>query len=162
MTDPAQMRVGDADRSAAVARLRQNRDAGRLTETELQERESQALAARTQGDLDMVFADLPPVLTSGTYDLYPHRAVVPADEPDPRPAESARAAQDLTYWPPSRQGFQAFLQAVPAWVWWVASACFLASLIGSTTSGYPGLWLPWWLVFFLPGVWNRKGDHRKR
>jgi hypothetical protein len=54
-----QIRVSDADRDHAVARLRDHFAEGRLQPGELDERISAALNARTFGDLRRVLADLP-------------------------------------------------------------------------------------------------------
>ena len=53
------IRVSDADRDRATARLRDHFAAGRLTPGELDERISAALNAKTFGDLRRVMADLP-------------------------------------------------------------------------------------------------------
>ena len=53
------LRVGDAERDAAVARLRAHAAAGRLSVDELEERIGGALAARTRGDLAVLERDLP-------------------------------------------------------------------------------------------------------
>ncbi|HEY2793949.1 MAG TPA: DUF1707 domain-containing protein [Micromonosporaceae bacterium] len=54
-----QVRVSDAEREAIVARLNDATSEGRLTLEEFSERVTQALAARTRGDLDVVVHDLP-------------------------------------------------------------------------------------------------------
>jgi hypothetical protein len=59
MTDHPELRVSDADREAAVARLRVAGGEGRLTLEELAERVELADAARTRRDLDSLTADLP-------------------------------------------------------------------------------------------------------
>jgi hypothetical protein len=53
------IRVSDRDRDAAVDRLRAASAEGRLEADELEDRVRAALAARTRGDLDALFADLP-------------------------------------------------------------------------------------------------------
>lgn len=53
------MRVGDAEREAAAAEVREHFASGRLTQEELNERLDQTFAAKTRGDLDAVFTDLP-------------------------------------------------------------------------------------------------------
>ncbi len=53
------MRVSDADREAATARLRDHYAEGRLTQDELDERVSAALSAKTFGDLRTLTTDLP-------------------------------------------------------------------------------------------------------
>jgi Domain of unknown function (DUF1707)/Cell wall-active antibiotics response 4TMS YvqF len=59
VNEPPELRVSDADREAAVARLRLAGGEGRLTLEELAERVELADAARTRGDLDALTADLP-------------------------------------------------------------------------------------------------------
>ena len=53
------MRVSDAEREAAVAELREHFASGRLDQEELNERLSAVFAARTRGDLNAQFTDLP-------------------------------------------------------------------------------------------------------
>jgi GntR family transcriptional regulator len=55
------LRVGDADREAAAAQLRDHFADGRLTHEELNERLDQAFAAKTEADLNTVMRDLPHV-----------------------------------------------------------------------------------------------------
>jgi hypothetical protein len=62
----SRLRVGDAEREAAVAALGEHFAAGRLTPEELDERSSAAWAARTGGDLTVLFADLPQPHAGGT------------------------------------------------------------------------------------------------
>jgi hypothetical protein len=53
------MRASDADRDAVVSDLSEHFQAGRLTAGEFDERTSQALTARTWGELGELVADLP-------------------------------------------------------------------------------------------------------
>jgi len=53
------LRIGDAERDAAMAQLREHFVAGRLTFDELSERIDAALTAKTQRQLDHLMADLP-------------------------------------------------------------------------------------------------------
>ncbi|HET9079938.1 MAG TPA: DUF1707 domain-containing protein [Trebonia sp.] len=53
------MRVSDAEREAAVAELQEHFTSGRLNQEELDERLAAAFAAKTRGDLNAVFTDLP-------------------------------------------------------------------------------------------------------
>ena len=53
------VRVGDADRDAVAAQLREHYADGRLTLEELNERLDQAFAAKTKADLNTVMHDLP-------------------------------------------------------------------------------------------------------
>jgi hypothetical protein len=54
-----EMRVSDAEREAAAAELREHFASGRLNQDELDERLAAAFAAKTRGDLNALFADLP-------------------------------------------------------------------------------------------------------
>ncbi len=53
------VRIGDADRDAVAAQLREHYADGRLTLEELNERLDQAFAAKTKADLNTVMRDLP-------------------------------------------------------------------------------------------------------
>jgi hypothetical protein len=53
------LRIGDAERDAAMAQLREHFVAGRLTFDELSERIDVALTAKTQRQIDSLLADLP-------------------------------------------------------------------------------------------------------
>ena len=53
------VRVGDADRDAVAAQLREHYADGRLTLEELNERLDQTFAAKTKADLNTVMRDLP-------------------------------------------------------------------------------------------------------
>jgi hypothetical protein len=54
-----EMRVGDVERDAAASELREHFASGRLTQDELNERLDQAFAAKTRGELNGLFTDLP-------------------------------------------------------------------------------------------------------
>lgn len=53
------VRIGDAERDVALRELGDHFAAGRIDESEFDERATAALAARTQPELDVLFADLP-------------------------------------------------------------------------------------------------------
>ena len=55
----AQLRIGDAERERAASELAEHYAVGRLDRDEHAERLDRIWAARTQADLDPVFADLP-------------------------------------------------------------------------------------------------------
>ena len=59
------VRVGDADREAIAAQLREHYADGRLTLEELNERLDQAFAAKTKADLNTVMRDLPQAAGTG-------------------------------------------------------------------------------------------------
>ena len=60
---PAEMRVSDADRDAALSELSEHFQAGRLTAAEFDDRAGRALAARTWGELRNLLHDLPTALS---------------------------------------------------------------------------------------------------
>ena len=69
------LRIGDAERDAAMTQLREHFVAGRLTFDELTERIDSALTAKTQRQIDGLMADLPRPPKAA-------RAEVPAQAPD--------------------------------------------------------------------------------
>lgn len=79
MRNPA-IRASDADRDQVLAQLSGHYQAGRLTMAEFDERSSQALQARTMGDLDELLTDLPPA---------------PAAQQPPKPAQAPAGRPDL-------------------------------------------------------------------
>jgi hypothetical protein len=60
------VRVGDADREATAAQLREHYADGRLTLEELNERLDQTFAAKTKADLNTVVRDLPQAAAPGS------------------------------------------------------------------------------------------------
>jgi hypothetical protein len=91
----ALLRIGDAERLAAVTALGDHFAAGRLNQNELDERTASAFAARTFADLEPLFADLP----------------------DPHPKRPAYAAPAPTGWPPpsTGQGWPPASESRPGW-----------------------------------------------
>jgi Domain of unknown function (DUF1707) len=59
------LRVSDAERNAVAERLATHYSDGRLDQAEFDERVSKAMAAKTRGDLDGLFDDLPDPETAG-------------------------------------------------------------------------------------------------
>jgi hypothetical protein len=59
MTMPSGLRIGDAEREAAAASLREHFALGRLTMEEFQQRLDAALTAKTDRDLARITSDLP-------------------------------------------------------------------------------------------------------
>lgn len=66
MASENEMRVGDAEREAAAAELREHYASGRLTLDELNERVDKAFAAKTRADLNAVMTDLPSARPGGS------------------------------------------------------------------------------------------------
>lgn len=76
---PSAMRASDADRDGVLAELSKHFEAGRLTSDEFDERSTQALRARTFGELAELTKDLPPA------GQLPPRPVAPRSaQPGPR------------------------------------------------------------------------------
>jgi Domain of unknown function (DUF1707) len=73
-----QMRISDADRAEVTDRLSKHYSDGRLDQAEFNERLDRAMKAKTQADLNGLFADLPPTDE-------PDKAVKTARPPDQRP-----------------------------------------------------------------------------
>lgn len=88
MTEPQshqspQLRIGDAERENALQALGEHMSVGRLDINEYGERAAQVTAAKTRGELDQVFVDLPE----------PHpRAGAPLAAPAPLPAPRIQPA----------------------------------------------------------------------
>jgi hypothetical protein len=59
MPDDGDLRASDEQRDRAAAEIREHFAAGRLTDEELSDRVQAAYAARTQGELNALLADLP-------------------------------------------------------------------------------------------------------
>ncbi|MGX7827704.1 DUF1707 SHOCT-like domain-containing protein [Actinokineospora sp. 24-640] len=59
MSENPELRIGDAEREAALRDLGEHMSAGRLTVDEYGERSAHVATARTQGELTALFADLP-------------------------------------------------------------------------------------------------------
>jgi hypothetical protein len=78
-----EMRIGDAEREAAVSALGEHYAAGRLTKEEYDERAERAWAARTASQLAPLFADLP--APHGA----PGRSSAPTTAKPPLPASRA-------------------------------------------------------------------------
>ncbi|MGH9278293.1 MAG: DUF1707 SHOCT-like domain-containing protein [Acidimicrobiales bacterium] len=60
------LRIGDDERNAVIAALREHTAAGRLTLGEFSDRAGAVFAARTQSELDLVTVDLPARLREST------------------------------------------------------------------------------------------------
>jgi len=90
------MRVGDSERDETAAQLSEHFAAGRLDHSEFAERTTQALSARTRGELDLVLNDLPvlPVAVKPS--------TTPAPTADVSPAQLSERAEwrrsTLTTW----------------------------------------------------------------
>lgn len=145
-------RVGHDERDAAVQRLRANLDEGRLDQATFDERAAAAFAATTQDDLDPLFEDLPPVATSGTFELYPHQTIAPVPSPyrsDPVPYEGSSLGR------PSGQQFPGFSPLLGV----IIVAVIVATAMGFMFAGG----FPFWMFFIIPVVvWNKRRMQNRR
>jgi hypothetical protein len=66
MASSDSLRVGDAEREAVAAELREHYAQGRLSMEDFNQRLDAAFAARTRGDLDKLISDLPHAKPAGT------------------------------------------------------------------------------------------------
>jgi hypothetical protein len=96
------LRIGDAERDAAMTQLREHFVAGRLTFDELTERIDAALTAKTQRQIDRLMADLP------------------------QPPRVARAEPDVPVAPPDAGRFLVFAMLLFALATWILIMAWMA------------------------------------
>lgn len=144
MTTQPPLRISDAERDAAVTALGEHYAAGRLNKDEYDQRADQAWAAKYEGDLGPLFADLPggPGRTDAVGTVRPERV---------RPATRRTRRRHLPH-----HG-----RRLPP-VLWAVPVVLVAAVI---VSGAPWLlFLLLWL-WVLPGFgacrsgWRRPGQH---
>ena len=144
-------RIGNAERDAAIERLRVNLDEGRLDQTTYETRVATAMTATTQDDLEPLFQDLPPVVSSNpTYELYPHQSVA---MPTPSPyltEEPASLAEQQQYNSPAL-----WFAGLPAWAKVIIIVVFITLMAGLFRFG------GWWFLFFFPAVFGRWGRNNQ-
>ncbi|HEX5121548.1 MAG TPA: DUF1707 domain-containing protein [Pseudonocardiaceae bacterium] len=137
---PSQIRIGDTERESALAALGEHMSAGRLDIDEYGDRTARVSAAKTRGELNALFTDLPgPHPTFGT----------PMAAPTPPPAV------------PQPQGMQ-----VPMRHRLAAAAVPLAGIIAVALF----FAVHWWVVFLIPAavavfggaLWGDEWKHQKR
>ncbi len=131
MTD-RDLRVGYVERDETTAHLAEHFAAGRLDRTEFDERTSQALAARTRGELDDVMADLPSVPAA----VPQPESASPAQAPVPGIVERKRAA--IAHWRRTKL------------LIWAVFAVFFVVLWAVTGAGY--FWPMWPIMGWGLGV----------
>ncbi len=144
-------RIGNAERDAAVERLRMNLDEGRLDQPTYETRVATALAATTQEDLEPLFQDLPPVVSSNpTYELYPHQSVaMPTPSPyltDETPyAAAGQPVNSAISW----------FSSMPPWAKVIIVVVFVTLMAGLFRFG------GWWFIFFIPAIFGRWGRNNQ-
>jgi hypothetical protein len=127
------VRIGDADREAAVQALGEHYAAGRLTREEYDERADRAFAARTVAEVSGLFRDLPAPHPIGSA---------------PRRAAAAVAAARPGAWPSNRP--PARRQRVPF-------VPLLLLLIGLAML----LHAPWLVFLVLGALWLTRSSRRR-
>jgi len=115
MAEPrrAEARIGDRERESATSILNDHYAAGRIDTEEHAERLDAIWSARTRGDLDIVFWDLP-------------RAVVPAPQPPAPPRRTASWRFPLGAFLVAALVLAIALQ-VPWWMWLIGLVVLLKS-----------------------------------
>jgi len=131
------LRVSDAERNAVAEQLGTHYSDGRLDQAEFDERVSKAMAAKTRGDLDGLFDDLP----------------------DPEPSGAARNAgpgdSAVPYRRRRRSGFGRMLLLI---VLVIAGLSIVSHVLWAFTFGVPWLWIAALVAVVL--LVNRSAHHR--
>ena len=132
------LRVSDAERTAVAERLATHYSDGRLDQAEFDERVGQAMAAKTRGDLDGLFDDLP----------------------DPEPAGASRNARAgdpaVPYRRHRRSGFGRMLLLV---VLVIVALSVVGHVLTAFTFGVPWFWIAALVAVVL--LVNRSAHHRR-
>jgi hypothetical protein len=144
------LRIGDAERLAAVTALGDHFAAGRLNQDELDERTATAFAARTFADLEPLFADLPAP--------HPKRPAYAAPAPTgwPPPAESRPG------WPPPWDGLARREAGMPSVVPFALAfgILLLLTVVATAVFRFPFLLFPVFWLFVARGGWRARGRGR--
>jgi Domain of unknown function (DUF1707) len=146
--DDARIRVGDDDRDAVAAQLREHFAAGRLTDDELHERLDATYRARTFGDLNPVLADLPRL--DGPSALATPGPTSPARAPTPAPAPTSGAGGPA----PARWRSRRAVALRAGWAAWLAavSISLVVWLLVSVSDGDEGFAYFW--PMWVAGPWG--------
>ena len=115
------MRVGDAERNAAADALQQHLTAGRLTLDEYAERSAVVANSRTQGEIDAMFTDLPPIAGAMAFSHPTAPAPQPAQPPAPwaaAPAVPERANRAVQIGVVAAMPFIALILFLVTHQWW--------------------------------------------
>lgn len=163
------MRIGDAEREGAVARLQDHLAAGRLSPEEFNERMGRALEARTGADLAQLFIDLPggdvtytpgqPVTYGSGPDLGPSGDYPPYD-PYALTGPQAPGAEPVAYYGTPEQGELAATEPYQPklWYaqWWIL---LIAILVSSGADGRLWFLVPAaaiWIWVIYPSMHKRR------
>ncbi len=153
-----QERIGAADRDAAVTALSGHLSAARLDDAEFAERSERVSAARTRGDLDAIFADLPALPT--TQPAAGSGAWAPGADPDPvlqqyQPPSGASAGRPMDRQQMAHEAMthDPTTKAPPEQVTrMLAISGGLATVVFLVLGFAFGAWAWAWIVFLIPGL----------
>lgn len=136
-----QLRVSDAERAEVADRLSKHYGDGRLDQAEFNERLDQAMKAKTQSDLNGLFADLPA-----------------AEEPDETARQQdVRTASDR---PRHRTVALILIIVIAALIGHSLTVSFVPFFFWPALAGS---YIPWILIGLLVFLWLRHGSrHRRR
>jgi hypothetical protein len=158
--DPADLRISDADRNAAVDALSQHLAAGRIDLNEFDTRSTSVANARTASDLTGLFDDLPgphPQLSTTPLQRQQLATPLPAGAPVPPPAPGS----DIAY-PDQRSRAQKIVAGITAVSGVVAVALFFIL----SAAHVPGAWLAFLLIpavgGIARGVWGNDWNQPRR
>ncbi|WP_035697157.1 DUF1707 SHOCT-like domain-containing protein [Glycomyces tenuis] len=145
--DRGRLRISNADRDGAIEQLQKALDEGRIDLAEFDERSKTAYEAKTNAELDLIFADLPTARADGKA---VQRAETAAE--DAEPVAAAEADEGLRFSGMMRALIWVACTTVPIWL-------FVMIDTGETQ----GFW-PLWPLISLGGiaVAQRLAGDRKR
>jgi hypothetical protein len=130
------LRVSDAERNAVAERLGTHYSDGRLDQAEFDERVGRAMAAKTRGDLDGLFDDLP----------------------DPEPAGASRKAKSGDAAVPYRRRRSGFGRMLLLVVLAIVALSIVSHVLTAFAFGIPWFWIAALVAVVL--LVNRSAHHR--
>jgi hypothetical protein len=130
------LRVSDAERNAVTERLATHYSDGRLDQAEFDERVGRAMAAKTRGDLDGLFDDLPDPESAGA-------------------SRNARPGDPAVPYRRRRSGFGRILLLV---VLAIAALSIISHVLTAFAFGVPWFWIAALVAVVL--LVNRSAHHR--
>lgn len=130
------LRVSDAERNAVAERLATHYSDGRLDQAEFDERVGRAMAAKTRGDLDGLFDDLP----------------------DPESAAASRNARPGDPAVPYRRRRSGFGRILLLVVLAIAALSIISHVLTAFAFGVPWFWIAALVAVVL--LVNRSAHHR--
>ncbi|GLZ38559.1 DUF1707 domain-containing protein [Actinokineospora sp. NBRC 105648] len=141
--EPSELRIGDTEREDALRALGEHMSAGRLDIEEYGERSARITTAKTRGELQVLFTDLP--------------APRPAfGAPAPAPVPAAPPPRHVTGWEARPVGQRVFAALVPL------SAIVGVILFLSVVHAWPILLLPLAVTAIGGALFGEEWQHERR